>query len=56
MRLKNSIRAGVIHHSKSGHFAYRLGKWKLLLARGSSGWSPPNEQAAVKQGAPHCST
>jgi len=39
-----STRAGVIHHSFSGHFAYRLGKWKLCLARGSGGWSAPKEQ------------
>ncbi|WP_405575602.1 arylsulfatase [Winogradskyella sp. Asnod2-B02-A] len=39
----NSTRAGVIHHSISGHFGYRLGKWKLLLARGSGGWSTPKE-------------
>jgi len=39
----NSTRAGVIHHSISGHFGYRLGKWKLLLAKGSGGWSSPNE-------------
>ncbi|CAH8283029.1 arylsulfatase A-like enzyme [Mariniflexile fucanivorans] len=38
-----STRAGVIHHSISGHFGYRQGKWKLLLARGSGGWSSPNE-------------
>ncbi|TWT50353.1 Arylsulfatase [Rubripirellula amarantea] len=38
-----STRAGVIHHSHSGHFAYRLGKWKLCLARGSGGWSSPTE-------------
>ena len=36
-----SSRKGVIHHSISGHFAYRQGKWKLLLARGSGGWSSP---------------
>lgn len=40
----NSTRAGVIHHSISGHFAYRLGKWKLLLAKGSGGWSSPREK------------
>jgi arylsulfatase A len=45
-------RAGVIHHSISGHFAYRLGKWKLLLARGSGGWSAPNEKVALRAGAP----
>ena len=41
-----SNRAGVIHHSHSGHFAYRQGDWKLLLARGSGGWSSPNEKQA----------
>ncbi|MDA3924460.1 MAG: arylsulfatase [Kiritimatiellae bacterium] len=39
-----STRKGVIHHSVSGHFAYRQGKWKLLLARGSGGWSAPQER------------
>jgi arylsulfatase A len=29
----------VIHHSISGHFAIRQGKWKLLACRGSGGWS-----------------
>ncbi len=42
-----STRAGVIHHSISGHFAYRLGDWKLLLAKGSGGWSSPKEKEAV---------
>jgi len=41
-----SSRAGVIHHSISGHFAYRQGQWKLALARGSGGWSSPNERQA----------
>ena len=41
-----STRAGVIHHSISGHFAYRLGDWKLLLAKGSGGWSSPKEKEA----------
>jgi arylsulfatase A-like enzyme len=44
-----STRAGVIHHSISGHFGYRQGKWKLLLARGSGGWSAPNEKASVEE-------
>jgi len=39
-----STRAGVIHHSISGHFGYRQGKWKLLLAKGSGGWSSPTER------------
>ena len=38
-----SSRAGVTHHSITGHFGYRLGKWKLLLAKGSGGWSSPRE-------------
>ena len=40
-----SSRKGVIHHSISGHFGYRQGKWKLILARGSGGWSSPNEKS-----------
>jgi len=34
-----STRKGVIHHSISGKFAYREGKWKLLLTKGSGGWT-----------------
>lgn len=47
-----STRGGIIHHSVSGHFSYRLGKWKLLLARGSGGWTAPNEKKAKSEGAP----
>lgn len=43
-----STRAGVIHHSISGHFAYRLGKWKLCLAKASGGWTSPTEKNAPK--------
>jgi arylsulfatase A len=39
-----SSRAGVIHHSISGYFAYRQGKWKLCLAKGSGGWTSPTEK------------
>ncbi len=42
----------VVHHSSSGHFAVRQGKWKLLLCRGSGGWSPPSESEAAKQNLP----
>jgi arylsulfatase A-like enzyme len=38
-----STRKGVIHHSISGHFGYREGKWKLILAQGSGGWTSPKE-------------
>ena len=43
-----STRKGVIHHSVSGHFAYRQGKWKLLLSRASGGWSSPTERGAQR--------
>jgi arylsulfatase A-like enzyme len=46
-----STRKGVIHHSISGHFAYRKGKWKLILAKGSGGWTSPKENQ-VKPDAP----
>ena len=41
-----STRKGVIHHSIFGHFAYRQGKWKLLLAKASGGWTSPKENQA----------
>ncbi|WP_146602715.1 sulfatase family protein [Novipirellula aureliae] len=41
-----STRSGVIHHSISGHFAYRMGKWKLCLAKASGGWTAPKEKHA----------
>ena len=40
-------RSTVIHHSVSGHFAIRDKSWKLILARGSGGWSSPNEKQAT---------
>jgi arylsulfatase A-like enzyme len=42
-------RDAIIHHSVSGHFAYRTARWKLILARGSGGWSSPNENKAQDQ-------
>ena len=39
-----TTRKGIVHHSISGHFAYRQGKWKLLLAEGSGGWTSPTEK------------
>ena len=44
----HGTRAGVVHHSISGHFGYRLGKWKLLLAKGSGGWSSPTKEEALE--------
>lgn len=47
-----STRKGIVHHSVSGHFSYRQGKWKLLLSKGSGGWSSPNEKQAKKTDVP----
>ena len=47
-----SVRSGIVHHSISGHFGYRRDNWKLLLSRGSGGWTSPNEKEAQKQGFP----
>jgi arylsulfatase A-like enzyme len=35
------IREAVVHHSLSGVFCIRQGKWKLILGRGSGGFSSP---------------
>ena len=43
-----SSRSGVIHHSFTGHFSYRQGNWKLLLAKGSGGWSSPKENEVAE--------
>lgn len=37
----NSRRPDVIHHSVSGYFAIRKGKWKLCAVNGSGGWLSP---------------
>ncbi|MFC5051827.1 arylsulfatase [Rubritalea spongiae] len=42
-------RKGIVNHSVSGHFAYRQGKWKLLLAKGSGGWTAPREKDMAKK-------
>ena len=49
---KTPLHELVVHHSVSGHFAVRKGEWKLLLCRGSGGWSSPSEAAATKQKLP----
>jgi arylsulfatase A-like enzyme len=51
-KLKKTLHDIVIHHSIGGQFAIRKGQWKLLLCRGSGGWSPPREPVAAKQKLP----
>lgn len=38
----NTLRGPLVHHSASGHFAIREGKWKLNLFRGSGGSLKPS--------------
>ena len=47
-----AVHSSIIHHSGSGKFAIRKGKWKLLFCRGSGGWSPPKEKEAAEKGLP----
>jgi len=42
----------VVHHSGSGRFSLRQGKWKLELCPGSGGWSQPSDAQAVRRGLP----
>jgi len=40
-KLDEPIREAVVHHSSIGMFSIRQGKWKLILGRGSGGFSSP---------------
>lgn len=40
-KYNSTLRGQVIHHSASGHFAIREGKWKLNMLRGSGGSLQP---------------
>jgi arylsulfatase A-like enzyme len=46
-----SARSTVVHHSISGKFAVRDGRWKLVLCPGSGGWTL-NDADAAKAGLP----
>jgi len=46
------VREALVHHSISGKFSVRQGRWKLELCPGSGGWSVPRDPQAVKQGLP----
>lgn len=48
---KNKVyqRTATVHHSIDGKFAIRKGKWKLIFANGSGGWSSPTEKEAISQ-------
>lgn len=42
-KLSQPIREATVHHSVEGHFAIRAGEWKLIIGRGSGGFSEPKE-------------
>jgi len=46
------VREALVHHSISGKFSLRQGRWKLELCPGSGGWSAPRDPEAVKKGLP----
>jgi arylsulfatase A len=46
------VREALVHHSISGKFSIRQGRWKLELCPGSGGWSSPRDPQAVKEGLP----
>ena len=39
------MRPAVVMHSNDGYFAIKQGPWKLVLARGSGGWTLPEAKA-----------
>jgi arylsulfatase A len=43
----SALRRSMIHHSVNGTFAFRSGKWKLILAPDSGGWSEPRPRSRV---------
>lgn len=47
-----AVRESVVHHSINGKFALRRGRWKLVLCKGSGGWSQPTDEAAGNQSLP----
>lgn len=39
----------IVHHSSTGRFAVRAGRWKLCFCPGSGGWSRPRGEAEAKE-------
>jgi arylsulfatase A len=50
-RQKGPLRPGIVHHSSTGLFSVRQGDWKLVLGRGSGGFTEPVE-ILVRPGEP----
>lgn len=51
-KTQQPLHDAVIHHSISGRFAIRQGKWKLEFCPGSGGWSKPLDSEAAGTGGP----
>ena len=51
-KLENPLREATVHHSVSGRFAIRQGKWKLAFCPGSGGWSYPTPKQAKAENLP----
>lgn len=47
-----TIREATVHHSINGSFTIRKDNWKLLLAKGSGGWSYPRPGRDSEDGLP----
>lgn len=48
----NYGRTSIVHHSINGSFALRKGKWKLIFAPGSGGWSSPKPNSEEEKNLP----
>ena len=46
------FREATVHHSINGSFAIRQGNWKLIMAKGSGGWSFPKPNDPAEEGLP----
>ncbi|WP_026947643.1 sulfatase family protein [Algoriphagus marincola] len=46
------VREATVHHSINGSFAIRQGDWKLIMAKGSGGWSFPKPGDPAEEGLP----
>ena len=49
-RTPKPIREAIVHHSASGMFAIRQGKWKLIMGLGSGGWTKPTRPKPTPNG------
>ncbi|TAJ15779.1 sulfatase [Marinilabiliaceae bacterium JC017] len=45
-KLNQPLREATVHHSVNGTFAIRKGEWKYIAAKGSGGWSLPENKVA----------